>query len=268
MNMKVLITGANGLLGEALSAYAKVEGHQVLDTDVLELDITDKDKVRKTIQHFNPDIILNCAVIDPINSEKNQELAKKVNTSGVKNLMRSKGKAKLIHFSSPAVFDGLPPLENVQLNLNFCHGYTENDMPKPKSVYGITKLESEILLEDTDSLVIRTSWLYSENRLLERKPYANNEIARPTYCGDVWKFILIALKEDLQGLFHVCGPDVMSRYEQARLLFGKVEKKDLPVPNVRPLSTEKIFEYFKKHDQSLVSWIEFIDSLKLPPKSR
>lgn len=266
MAMKILITGANGLLGEALSAYARVDGYEVFTANISELDITKENKVKRTIKIFNPDIILNCAVINPIDSERNVELARKVNVLGVKNLLNHKAGAKLIHFSSPAIFDGLPPLENKQLTDEFSYGYNETDLPKPTSVYGKTKLESERLLEGTDSLVIRTSWLYSENRLIERKVYATNEIARPTYCGVLWKFILIALKENLQGLFHVCGPDVMSRYEQARLLFGRIEKKDSAIPNIRPLSTVKSSEYFKKHNQNLTSWKQFIESLRLPPK--
>ena len=61
MTMKILITGAKGLLGEALSAYAKIEGFQVLETDISELNITRRNKVRKVINDFNPDIILNCS---------------------------------------------------------------------------------------------------------------------------------------------------------------------------------------------------------------
>ncbi len=266
MTMKILITGAKGLLGEALSAYAKIEGFQVLETDVSELDITRSNQVRNVIRGFNPDVILNCAVIDPINSEKSPKLATKVNVIGMKNILKNKCNSKLVHFSSPAVFDGLPALENKQLRGDFSYGYKETDLPKPTTVYGKTKLESEKLLEGTDSLIIRTSWLYSENQLLTRKAYATNEIARPTYCGDVWKFIVTALKEDLHGLYHVCGPDVMSRHEQAKLLFGKVKKENLPIPNIRPLSTARSFEYFKKQDQSLTYWKQFIESLRLPPK--
>ena len=181
-------------------------------------------------------------------------------------MWKHKGHTKLYQFSRPAVFDGLPPSENKQLIGEFNHGYKETDLPKPSSVYGKTKLEAERLLEETDSLVIRTSWLYSENRLMERKVYATNEITRPTYCGDLWKFILLALRENLEGLFHVCGPDVMSRHEQAKLLFGRIEKQDLPITNIRPLSTAKSFEYFRKHDQTLTSWKRFIESLRLRPK--
>ncbi len=254
------------MLGEALSAYYKIEGFQVLETDISELDITKSKQVKAVIRDFQPDIILNCAVIDPITSEKFPKLATKVNIIGVRNILKYKGSSKLIHFSSPAIFDGLPPLENTQLTRDYNHGYEETDLPKPTSVYGKTKLESEKLLTGTDSLVIRTSWLYSENQLIEKKSYATNEVARPTYCSDVWRFILIALRENLQGVFHICGPDVMSRYEQARLLFGRVGKQDLAIPNIRPLSNTKSFEYFKKHDQSLTSWKQFIESLRLPPK--
>lgn len=248
--MKILITGAKGLLGNVLSRLAKKE-HTVLTTDISELDITDERQVKEVIQNFNPDVIINCAVISPTECEKNPKLAEQVNIFGVRNLLNHKGNAKLIHFSSPAVFDGLPPLDKGQ-------EYKEEDLPKPRSVYGRTKFESEKLLEGTDCLVIRTSWLYSDSRTLEKKPYATNEIARPTYCGDIWEFIIVALKKDLQGLFHVCGPEIMSRFEQTKSLFGETGKEDLVISSIRPLSTIKSSKYFEKYGIKQTSWREFL----------
>ena len=118
--MKILITGSNGLLGSELSRLAKKEGHKVFTTDISELDVTDERRVKEIVQNFNPDIIVNCAVISPTECEKNPKLAEEVNVFGVKNLLKYKGDAKLIHFSSPAVFDGLPPLEESK-------EYTEED---------------------------------------------------------------------------------------------------------------------------------------------
>ncbi len=262
--MKILITGANGLLGSELVRLAKIDGYEVLATDIKELNIASSEEVKNIITKFNPDLIINCAVVSPEKCEENHHLAHQVNVVGVKNLFNHKKKAKLIHFSSPAIFDNYSPLENVHFGMDHEIGYRENHKANAKSVYGKTKLESEKILTDSDSLVIRTSWLYTrDNQLKKINYYASNEINRPTLCEDIWKFIVIALNEDLKGLYNVCGPDIISRYEQARSIYGnKVLGKNLRNANVRPLSISKIQPLLKKHDITLTSWKDFITKEK------
>ena len=192
--MRILITGANGLLGKEMSKLAKLDGNIVLETDVNGLNIISSEEVEKVISKFKPDLIINCAVISPEKCEENPHIAYQVNVIGVKNLFNYKKNAKLIHFSSPAIFDKYSPLENVHFGINHEIGYGENHKSNTKSVYGKTKSESERILTDSDSLVIRTSWLYTrDNPLPKINNYASNEINRPTLCEDIWKFIIIAL---------------------------------------------------------------------------
>jgi len=254
--MKILITGAKGILGSALSSFAENEGHVVLRTDKDTLNIVNELEIIDFFETTKVDIILNCAVIGPIESEKKPTLAKQVNLEGLGNLLKWKGKAKLIHFSSPAVFDAYPPLHDVTKGRNFDCGYCEEDITSAQSVYGKTKIEGENLLEKTETLIIRTSWLYSNTTLLESiSNQATNDIARPTHCEDIWKFVKIALKEDLKGIYHVCGPEIMSRYEQVTILKNKGTKQTkLEKPCIRPLAITKIVPLLKKHKLSLSPW--------------
>lgn len=262
--MRILITGANGLLGKEISNLAKRDGNIVLETDVNNLNIVSPEEVKKVITEFNPDLIINCAVIPPEKCEENPHSAYQVNVLGVKNLFNHKQKAKLIHFSSPAIFDNYSPLENVHLGVNHEIGYGENHKPNTKSIYGKTKSESERILIDSNSLVIRTSWLYTkDNPIPKINYYASNEINRPTLCEDIWKFIVIALNEDLKGIYNVCGPEIISRYEQARSIRGnKVLGKNLRNVNIRPLSISQIQPILKKHSITLTSWKDFTTKIK------
>ncbi len=262
--MKILITGARGLLGNELARLAKIDGHKILATDIKELNIVSSEEVKKVITEFNPDVIINCAVVSPKKCEENPHLAHQVNVIGVKNLFNHKQKAKLIHFSSPAIFDNYSPLESVHFGINHEIGYRENHKPNTKSVYGRTKSESERILTNSDSLVIRTSWLYTRDNPLPKINYfASNEINRPTLCDDIWKFIVIALNEGLKGVHNVCGPEIISRYEQARSIYGnRVLGKNLRNVNIRPLSISKIQPMLKRHVMALTSWKDFITKVK------
>lgn len=262
--MRILVTGAKGLLGSELVRLAKIDGHKVLATDIKELNIVSSDEVKNVTTKFNPNVIINCVVISTEKCEDNSHQAYQVNVIGVKNLFNHKQKAKLIHFSSPAIFNNYSPLENVQIGVNHETGYEENHKPNTKSIYGKTKSESERILADSDSLVIRTSWLYTkDNPIRMTNHYASNEINRPTLCEDIWKFIVIALNEDLKGVYNVCGPEIISRYEQARSIYGnKILGKNLRNANIRPLSISKIQPILKKHNIALTSWKAFITKIK------
>lgn len=158
----LLITGADGLLGNALLQYAQRENVKVAGLDRDGLDVTDEGDVARAVETTTPTLILNCAVIEPKDCENKPDAAQRVNVVGVKNLLAHKGDAKLVHFSSPAIFDGLPPLKVRAPTTSSDAGYSEADKPKPQSVYGKTKWQSELVLAGTDSIIIRTSWLYSE----------------------------------------------------------------------------------------------------------
>src|SRR5690606_38807143 len=151
-----LITGANGQLGSEIKTLTKkFPGLQFLFTDVEELDITNENEVKNYFQQNQPDFVINCAAYTAVDkAESDSQTAEKVNTLAPKLLAKYSKIAgsKLIHISTDYVFDGESFVP-----------YSEENKVNPKGVYGKTKLQGEIncFAENPDSLVIRTSWLYS-----------------------------------------------------------------------------------------------------------
>lgn len=242
--MKLLITGAEGLLGSQLAALASRDGYIVAAPEEKDLDITDENIVKKWINETRPDLIVNCAVLGPVESQKDPERAEEVNVKGVQNLQNNKDAARIIHFSSPAVFDGFPPLDCPEYLMSTSFGYSENHQRKSQSAYGKTKIESEDILAGTNALIVRTSWLFTDELpfgAIKMSRYPTNEIARPTACTFLWEKLKILIDQKVTGIVHICGPEIISRYEQAkRLGVSEAEACQPKTASVRPLSTSRI----------------------------
>ena len=226
--MNVLITGSNGQLG---SEIRDLQGHydsiNIILKDLPELDICDFEKVSNFITNNNIKSVINCAAYTAVDrAEEDSETAKKVNFTGVLNLvnaLKSVG-GKLIHISTDYVFDG-----------NNSIPYEEDHVVNPIGVYGKTKREGELAVinSDLDGIVIRTSWLYS--------PYGNNfvktmmrlgkekeelevifdQVGTPTYGGDLATACLEILTQqknriDENGkIYHFSNEGVASWYDLA-----------------------------------------------------
>lgn len=168
--MNILVTGSNGLLGQAVSKmFIRETDHDIMLTsaedgsyvkDIHEyhtLDITRKDDVKKIASEFIPDVIVNCAAFTNVDlCETERELSWKINVDGVKNLIIAAriNNARVIHFSTDYVFDG----KNGP--------YSEEDVPNPISFYGREKLASENALKtsDVNHTIIRTLVLYGTGK--------------------------------------------------------------------------------------------------------
>src|ERR1051325_9398583 len=133
--MKILITGAGGLVGTHLSS-ALATDHQVVPLRHRDLDIADGSSVRQLMQVEQPALIINCAVVGVDECERHSNVARSINVSGPRNLAESASEiyAEFLHFSSNCVFDGARTDEVY---------YTVSDIPRPINVYGKTKLEGE-----------------------------------------------------------------------------------------------------------------------------
>lgn len=155
--MRVLITGAAGLVGSALArAYGEEE---VFTLSRRDLDITDARAVDETARRLRPDVLFNCAVIGVDDCEADPLLAQRVNVEGPAHLATAAQTvdAKIVHFSTNYVFegertDGVP--------------YTPDDDPRPVNVYGATKLRGERAVAEaaTRALIVRTSWVFGPGR--------------------------------------------------------------------------------------------------------
>lgn len=255
--MKLLITGAYGQLGNELKEFEmQFPDYHFLFTDADTLDITNEVAIESFFNKNQPDYIINCAAYTAVDkAEIKQEIAEKVNAEAPKILGKFSKQfgAKLIHISTDYVFDGKANKP-----------YSETDEVNPQGVYGKTKLQGELncLKENTDSIIIRTSWLYSEfgNNFVKTMLRLGNErdslnvvfdqVGTPTYAADLAELILsiiqIAEKEPAKftpGIYHYSNEGVISWYDFAKAIFeienlkcivNPVLSNQFPTPAKRP----------------------------------
>ena len=194
---KILITGGDGQLGKAFKSimYNYKKYHFVIKSKK-DLDITNLESLKKEIQKNNYDFIFNCAAYTDVNkAEKNKNDVMITNFESVKNILEviQNSNSKLIQFSTDYVFDGDKKLE-----------YTEQDQPNPINNYGHSKYLAEKYIIDSSckSVIIRTSWLFSQfnNNFVKKILYqskdnksikvTDKEIGCPTYAPDLANFCM------------------------------------------------------------------------------
>lgn len=238
---KILVTGANGQLGSELKDILGANNEQVLYTDVAQLDITKLDLVRAFIKEHKVTDIINCAAYTAVDkAETDQDIAYMVNCIAPKNLatVAAEENCRLIHVSTDYVFSG-----------EACTPYVESDPTSPLGVYGRTKLAGEEAVTDSgcDSVIIRTSWLYSAYgnnfvktmmRLGKERDQLNvvfDQVGTPTYAGDLAAAIvkLIQSEElvDVSGLYHFSNEGVCSWYDFAQ----EIMDQESIACNVQPI---------------------------------
>ena len=224
--MKILITGANGQLGNEMQVLAKENTqHDYIFTDVQELDICDEQAVRTFVKENGVEVIVNCAAYTAVDkAEDDEAFADKLNhlAPGYLATAAEEVGAALIQVSTDYVFG--------------CDGNTPRteDMPlNPLGVYGRTKLHGEqaILESGCKAIIIRTAWLYSEfgnnflktmMRLTAEKEQLNvvfDQVGTPTYAGDlalaIFSIIEAGVYEGNEGIYHFSNEGVCSWYDFA-----------------------------------------------------
>lgn len=254
---KILVTGANGQLGSEIRKIAdRYSDLSFCFTDVAELNITNQDEVSAFLTDFNPEFLINCAAYTAVDkAETDRETAYLLNARAVEILAEESAKlnSKMIHISTDYVFNGNGP-----------RPYTEENQVDPQSVYGSTKLEGEILClrKNPESIIIRTSWLYSAfgNNFVKTMLRLGNEkseigviadqIGSPTNAADLAKAILMiissvenAQKPFVPGIYHYSNEGVASWYDFTKAIFDithvtcfvkPIASEDYPSPVKRP----------------------------------
>ena len=246
--MRVLITGSNGQLGSEIKElennYKKVD---FIFKDLPELDICNFEVLQAFIIDHNINAVINCAAYTAVDkAEEDAEIAEKVNSKGVLNLVNALNRVngKLIHISTDYVFDG-----------DHFSPYKESDSVSPIGVYGETKRAGEVYVmnSDIDSIVIRTSWLYSaygNNFVKTMLRYGKerdelgvifDQVGTPTNASDLAKTCLkiLTFSEETNinskgNLYHFSNEGVASWYDFAIAIMnlGNVDC------NVRPIETK------------------------------
>ena len=219
--MKVLITGAAGLVGSHLARRLASE-HDVAALTHADLEITDCDAVQRIVDHLQPRLIYNCAVLQVDECEQNPAKAEAVNVSGPRYLAEAANKvgAEIVQFSTQYAFKGEPAGRAA---------YTVADEPRPVNVYGKIKVAGEEAVREAcpRSYIVRTSWVYGsgKNSFLcvvhkdlkaGKKVRAIDDIwSRTTYVEDLIDRCLEILRTRRYGTYHVVNEGTCTYYEFA-----------------------------------------------------
>ena len=272
--MKILITGANGMLAKAVIDELKNE--ELILTDVSDLNITNLENVRKFVRVNKPEYIINCAAYTAVDqAEEQKELARKVNAEGPKNLaiVSKEESSILIHISTDYVFGGDKDVNEV---------YTEEEEKKPVTVYGITKLEGENNITDRCSkyYIFRTAWLYGDGdnfvrtmlKLGQEKEQVNvvsDQHGSPTYSVDLANIIHQAIQKKIPyGIYHTTNLGYTTWYDFTKLIFEKaninckvnpVTSEEFSRPAKRPLNSQLSKDKILKQGINIPNYEDALD---------
>ena len=275
--MKILLTGANGLLGAYLVPELGRAGHDVMATGIgpcrlqnlhewgkvvyRTLDITDSEQVVEVLESFSPEVIIHAAAHTQADfCETHQAACWDVNVTATRFIIETARKtgAFLVYVSTDFVFDGK------------AGPYTESDLPAPVNYYGCSKRVAEkavmesgldwsiartVLVYGKTDTVARTtiiSWAAEKLRKGEKIKVVSDQLRTPTYAGDLAKGLRLIAEKKANGIFHLSGKEIMTPYEMVlktaeflgldRNLVEKVDASVFSQPAIRPLKTGFIID--------------------------
>ena len=287
--MNILITGCNGQLGNEIQLLEKENlQHTFYNTDVDNLDITNREAIEEFVNNHDIDGIVNCAAYTAVDkAESNEELCTKLNAEAPAYLANAIGQRGgwMVQISTDYVFDGT----NHQ-------PYREDDPVCPNSVYGKTKLVGELNVQKfcANAIIIRTAWLYSTfgnnfvktmlrlGREKEQLGVIFDQIGTPTYAHDLAVAIMTAINKGIiPGVYHFSNEGVISWYDFTKAIHRiagitgcqvrPLHTSEYPTPATRPhysvLDKTKIKETYGIEipywEESLIVCIE---KLTAPPQ--
>jgi dTDP-4-dehydrorhamnose reductase len=253
--MKIAVTGANGQLGKSIEKRKDSIIAEWIFTDIDGLDITNKQNLAHFFSKNKPDILINCAAYTAVDKAEDEiEKATLINTLAPSYLAElcKQNNCHFIHVSTDYVFDGKTFIP-----------YKEDDSKHPETSYGLTKSEGEdqLLSINSDSIILRTSWLYSEfgNNFLktmirlgkekEQIGVVFDQTGTPTYAGSLAEGIIHVLSVFSQtgewktGIYHYSNQGVCSWFDFAHWIMDTmnlacrvmpIESKDFPTKAKRP----------------------------------
>ncbi|HDM8051076.1 TPA: dTDP-4-dehydrorhamnose reductase [Vibrio fluvialis] len=266
--MRVLLTGCNGQVGYCLAKKLSDRTDvTLLALDRKELDITNSNAVKTTVEEFQPNIVINAAAYTAVDkAEEELELAYAINRDGPKFLAEASKEvgAAILHISTDYVFKG-----------NRKGEYKETDMTGPQGVYGASKLAGEIEVAKAcgKHIILRTAWVFGEHgnnfvktmlRLGMTKNALNivgDQFGGPTYAGDIADALIqiatkITVGDDIEyGIYHYSGLPHVSWYEFAEAIFDVAVDKNLiiPKPTISSIGTHQYPTPAKRPSNSRLS---------------
>lgn len=279
----ILITGAKGQLGREIQKQSHlVKDASFLFMDIEDLDLTDEKQVKDIISGIKPSYLVNCAAYTAVDrAEEDEARAFAVNASAVQNITMAAGNVpdmKFIHVSTDFVFEGKRKTP-----------YTEDSKTGALSVYGKSKQQGEeYALSYPPSVIIRTSWLYSQfggnfvktiMRLSAERDEINvvsDQLGTPTWAADLASAIISIIQSGITdknsfipGIYHYSNEGYCSWYDFAReikriggldIKINPVSTAEYPLPAKRPAYSVLSLDKIKKtYDISIPSWQESLE---------
>jgi dTDP-4-dehydrorhamnose reductase len=217
--VRLLVTGAAGMLGHEVVAAAEKLGHEVAAWDLPECDLTDAHATLDAIRRLDPRAVVNCAAYTNVDgAESDEATAERVNADAAGNLARAckAAGARLVHVSTDYVFDGTKR-----------EPWIESDAPNPLGAYGRTKLhgEEQVTAELGDHAIVRTAWLFGPHgpnfvatmlRLAgdnDEVSVVTDQVGSPTFAGHLAPALVDMAERSDTGIFHGAGAGSCSWYE-------------------------------------------------------
>ena len=223
--MRLVVTGAGGMLGQDVVRAAEASGHDAVALARDQLDVTDGAAVTRVLSAYAPDAVINCAAwTDVDGAEVQAEGARAVNADGAGHVARAAAGvgAFLVHLSTDYVFDGAKR-----------EPYVESDATRPLSAYGATKLAGEHQVADSGvrHLIVRSSWLFGRGGrnfvatmlgLAAERDHVSvvtDQVGCPTWTGDLAPALVDLAAGERHGLLHLAGGGACSWHEFAGEIF-------------------------------------------------
>jgi dTDP-4-dehydrorhamnose reductase len=265
--MRMVVTGAGGMLGHRVCARARELGHDVTACERAQLDITDAGACRRLMESVEPQVVINCAAYTKVDdAETERDLAMAVNATGAGNVARAAGAvgARIVHVSTDYVFNG-----------DHDEPWVESDPVDPQSVYGLSKLRGEELVADATPrhAIARTAWLFGVGgpnfvdtmlRLAEDRDEVSvvtDQVGCPTWTGHLADALIeLAERPDDDGLHHLAAQGSCSWNELAIEVFDQAGVSCRVLP-----TTSDAFKRPAPRPAYSVLGTERADPILLPP---
>ncbi|MBN1991426.1 MAG: dTDP-4-dehydrorhamnose reductase [Anaerolineae bacterium] len=233
--MRIVITGANGQLGQALQKVLTAQGETVIPTDVPEFDLTKHETVPK-LANLAPNLIIHCAAMTNVDGcARDPELAFSVNAFGTQNVAHAclRCNADMVGVSTNEVFDG-----------SAARPYREDDVPNPINPYGSSKRAGEQMAArylKNKLYIVRTAWLYGSGgnnfpgKMITLADthgelrVVTDEVSNPTYAPDLAAAIAQLIQTRVYGIYHFTNADYCSRYDFAKEILQLSGRENIPI---------------------------------------
>ncbi len=240
--MRVLVTGVKGQLGYDVMNELSKRGIEGIGVDVEEMDITDAAACQSVIAQAEPDAVIHCAAYTAVDAaEDNMELCRRVNAEGTRNIAKvcAKLDIKMMYISTDYVFNGTGE-----------RPWEPDDHREPLNVYGLTKYEGEIAVEQKlqKYFIVRIAWVFGVNgknfiktmlRLGKERgavSVVDDQVGSPTYTYDLARLLVDMIQTEKYGRYHATNEGLCSWYEFACEIFRQAGMDEV---QVSPVSSDQ-----------------------------